>query len=350
MYDEFLARWHFHKHPFRSAAIPSNGGGDSLDSSLDPTKEPESLDYYYDVYDWNHGLQLQGTAELNLRTFCTTGQVPSSGPMLFLVSGIGKTGRGSLINLIRFRISEVARQTPVVVRCNLDGLDKSVNIKNVARSIIHTYKRLKLLSDPDGVWELYERETKEVMIGGDSCYSNLFTLLADDLYESSQAPLVLLINGGDHHDMWACVYGSTAPLRPLVFVETAYHAKAITCRNLMLSAGKNVVLIKSNPLDLTQTLEYVRERFEAERPKELDLTERQTLAPFSQAALSILFEPGPKLRPGEMVHHPIGWLKTTLRRVLDHHLEQLRQKKIPAEAEIEPAVVLEVRELMNFGR
>jgi hypothetical protein len=99
--------------------------------------------------------------------------------------------------------------------------------------------------------------------------------------------------------------------------------------------------------------------FARERPTSLPPDQRNSLQPFTEAAIEALFLPGPSAQPGMPVEYTLGWINTTIKRTLDEHFSQLQAAapnaaavtQIPPDKRsIQAEQLRSARDALNLGR
>jgi hypothetical protein len=372
--DHVLQRLRLCTHPFApdGARDGTAFATDPFAGALDPNADPRLFAYYFDLYDWNSSPVLRGLSSTGLRKFPTRDDLSEDGPLLVLVSGTGRSGRGSLVNLILHKIQAARGERPIVVPVKFNGSDHAQNVKQLAISFIFKY------SSPDTkqpnptraeLQALFNDQTKTTVVDGEAYYSSLFVGFSADVRAHCSRPIVFHITGGDRYDLWSCLYQSSAPLSDYLIVETPKVADAKTCYTLMRDKGHNVVHIDAAKLDGVKARDYIVARLEAERPSAAAAAD--SLLPFTDKAIEILFEVGSASQlpssPGKAaasaktpVTQAIGWLRKTLSRVLQEHIAELTAKvdaKGPAvlndmgpdELLVTDKTIWAVRQQMNEG-
>ena len=288
--------------------------------NLDPRKDRRLLKYYFDFYDLKNGKILGGlTPEEGIKNFPLCDEVDHAAPILFLISGTSQTGRSSLINLILFKIEDIFQVVPITVDAVLSSFNKAQNTKELARLFITTYTSEQPKPDSKLLWEIYERETKEDSSGSQTPYSTLFKSLNIFIRKECDRPIVFLIKGCDHYDLWSCTYDSTMGLANYLIVETSKKADAETCHNILTGEQKRVAHIFAPKLKNEQVCKFILDRLSLGRL----IPSEKSLVPFTNEAIDILFERNPDTICTEPLEWPIGWVQASLSRVFQEHMDTL---------------------------
>jgi len=357
-----LKRLCLRTHPL---APDVGGDGQPLDPKLverplDPKVDGRLLSYYFDVYDWTSASQLGGFgAAEGLKSMPVRGDAPGAMPVLILVSGPSESGRSSLANLLVFEIAKACAAEPFVCPIAFDSYNQAECCLAMANAFID---RIELTTeiDPAPLWKLYEREKGNPGSGPNSKYKQIFGSLALRVRPQLKRPVVFFVDRSpiESYDLWACAYNSVADLADYIIIQTGRSAFARTCRE-QFGDKSMAVHVESRPLTLALARAYLKGRVTAERGKAMPVT-GNPLWPFSESALTALYEPGTTRRDIE-VQHPIGLLRRTLERAVNEQIAELELKVMKTgenvlleltddDLEIDDAVVKRVRDKMNRGQ
>ncbi len=342
--------WSLNTHPFRPAA---NGG--ALLSTLDPRKDSQWLQFYYDLYDWQHSTLLNGLDPgMALTRFPATAELADPKSLLILIAGAENTGRESLCNLILHKIKLQFNQELLVTEAILDTKNPSENIKAAARLFMSQYDLEELAPSYEELNKFYLRETG-AQAKPTSTYSTLFQMWKPRVRRACARPLILLLRGGESYDNWKALYESTAHLFDFVIVLATKVTDAETCNQLLKTENKNVVLIKARKLAVNDAVTYLQARLRLLRVPAG--AQPNSLLPFTAAALQSLYAPGPTAE-GKPVEWEIGMLNKSLCCALDDHIGRLeillKQGRpaasfTPAELQIDAAAIQQTRQRINQG-
>ncbi len=286
-----------------------------LQKALDPREDERIINYYHDVYDWTESTVVRGLTAppVGLKTF--PADVDPERPLLVIVSGTRSSGRDSLINLILRKIRQLHGASPRLLP--VSDIPKSTEpaVKHVADFFIASWPAAK----QEELEKIFNRFTKQKSTDTDVHYPALFFALRQALQAELTMPNVLSIAGTDSYDIWKSLYLSCRKLFDYIIVQTRDPRAANTCKTSMFDT--TVAHIQAQPLSQAGALQYAKERIVFERIKGAGAPD--DLAPLTTEAIDLLYELGKAAKKGEQVPKTIGWLRETLRRALDKHVEQL---------------------------
>ena len=358
VFDKLALRTHpfFPETDSLGNALPREG----LLKDLQPDLDDRLLNYYFDVYDWSDSALVRGlsTTAAGLQNFPGPGD-PNL-PLLILVSGFASTGRDSLINLIIHKIHSTHSAEPLSVRSDVSE-DAEESVRNIALDFITAWGKSRPSAERPAVTAAlnasYELHTKVKSTGADAHYQPLFRAFAGEIEVKKVPPIVLIVSGGKA-DVWRALYNSTRSLARYIVAVTPYEARAGTCRTQMTLENKPTVHIRARELRSDAARDYTMTRIAYERPPGHI---GHPLLPFTEAALNVLYKRGQNAPPDFEKEWPIGWLRETLRRAVDHHVEKLVEliqkngedalnKLSPADLLIDEDLVWAVRQKMNWGQ
>lgn len=319
MSTEALQRLGLRTHPF----LPNLGtNGQPIDpklfeQALNPHREPRLLGYYFDVYHWSDTAIV---GELDPHTGLQNFPAPPdvNDPLLLIVSGTEDTGRSSLINLLRHEIRRHSTSTFEIESLH-QSRDQVANVRTIATTFVALWKQNEpnyTQADLKAHLDLYTGFPSE---GSDAHYPDLFQRFREATDACDIDPVVVIVRKADHYDVWSSIYHSLAPLAKYVIVETSKPDHAKTCYEQTRKRGGNVALMDARRLDLEGARRYVAARVASER---IQAGSPDELWPFTESALSALYEPGTKPQEGG-VRWPIGSLRGMLRATFDSHLEHM---------------------------
>jgi len=324
----------------------------ALVGPLDPTAQPLHAAYYYDIYNWVKAGPVVGPSPAGLVTLPP--QKPSQ-PLLVLVSGTGKTGRDSMVNLLLYRIrSSHPATTPIVVEAPLSSAQKSENLKSVANLFITVYGVEETAPSTEDLDKTYARMIGS--IGASTDFKSIFTAFNVLVRKTCKRPIVFRMSGSENFDLWSSLYLSLSPLANYVIIETSNKDDALACAQ-QLAAKALVSHIDVLLLTEQRVRDYVVHRCGAERITAPGCPS-DPLAPLTDGALKLLFAPGKANTDNTPVTHPIGWVVETLRRAMDEHVTRLADlvsaqgvtALTAADLRIGENQIRRVRGLMNEGR
>jgi hypothetical protein len=281
---------------------------------LKPNLNPQLLSYYFDLYDWRDSPLVRQISRLD--AFDRFERAKDRQPTMVLVSGTGGTGRGSLTNLVLYKINEVHAETPIVVEVNFSSFSRKLNLPQVASTFITVYSAEEAQPTITQLNDAFDRQMK--LLGDGTDFTPVFSNLRVLVRRVSTRPIVVISRGGDHYDLWSSMFTMTSPLVDYIIVETANARDAETCQGQL--SGKGAVChVRTSSLDRATLSRWIQDRIDAERA---NAAAGAALSPLSAAALDALFEPG-SANTGAVVRHPIGWVVDTLRKAMKHHIDTL---------------------------
>jgi len=300
-------------------------------SELDPTRKPALLDYYFDVYDWRDSPLVGGlSAAEALEKFHLRKDYQ---PTLVVVSGTGRTGRGSLTNLILYKISQEHGEPPIRVDVRFNTYNRKQSLPQLAQEFITAYTVEEEKPTADQLNDAYDRAMTAIGDGTDftSLFSNFRTLVR----KFTQRPIVLRVHGVDHYDLWSSIYQMTSPLVDYIVVETRSESDARTLYNQL--SGKGAVChIRAAKMSREMLESWIARRLAAEQ---IVPGGAAPVSPLSDDALDALFEPG-QANPGVGVAHAIGWVVETLQKAMAAHVKDLAPR---GDAAVRTAALSELR-------
>lgn len=286
---------------------------ESLEKALDPRRDSRVINYYFDVYDWSESTAVQGLVlPQGLTSFPKA--VDPEHPLFIIVSGTRSSGRDSLINLILHKIGSLHGMVPRMLAVSNVPRSAEPAVKQVAEYFIASWPTRSQKS----LGEVFDRFTKQKSTDTDVHYPALFIALRQAMEKKLKMPHVLSIAGTDSYDIWKSVYLSCRRLFDYIVVQTKSPRAANTCKTAMTDTS--VAHIQAQPLSAKAALAYARTRIAFERrgggPAE-------DLAPLTTEAIELLYEPGRLAISGREQPKTIGWLRETLRRAVEKHIEGL---------------------------
>jgi hypothetical protein len=354
--------WQLRTDPFYpevgrdGSAIQKN----AVERSLDPHVDPNVLAFYFDVYDWTSSHLVGGLSEQHaLAKFPEPRMLPSDAPLTILISGARQTGLDSLANLIVHKIEKSVPQDCLVCEVELESRDKAKNVLAVARSIMDAieYANPPFVESPHVVPRMsakYEQVRKEQEGQKDGAYSELFRAFGRIMAPLHRALIIKIASGGDN-DSWVRIQEAVKSCCSYVLVLTPDLAYAKTCYDAMITLRQNIAWIQALPLDEQKAREYVVKRLSAVRIHD---RAQNSLLPFTESAITALYEPGTAAQKGQPLKHPIGWLRRTLHQAIRDQVEQITvsypdeqslQRIDPAHTYIREDVVKRARDTLNKG-
>jgi len=286
---------------------------ESLLKALDPRKDSRVINYYHDVYDWTGSSAVRGLSRpTGLTSFPRA--VDPERPLFVIVSGTKSSGRDSLINLILYKIELLHCAVPRLLTVSDIPRSAEPAVKHVAEYFIASWPPAVQKT----LGEIFDRFTKQKSTATDVHYSALFYAFRQNLKDELTMPNVLSIVGTDSYDIWKSVYLSCKKLFDYVVVQTKSPRAANTCKTSMTDTI--VAHIQAQPLSAKKALDYVKTRMTFEH---LGAPAVNVLAPLTSEAIDLLYEPGRSAQGGQEQPKTIGWLRETLRRAVDKHVERL---------------------------
>jgi hypothetical protein len=355
--EELLKKtYNFNGHPFSPTEGPDGKPMSSalLETALDPQADERLLTYYFDLYDWQASQVISTICATGLQKFVPS---PASRARIILLSGLGKTGKTSLRNLILWHIVQPSKLKPIVIDCPLWGKDGERHAKQLALSFVDNYILEEAQPDELRLRSIIKDSEPGQTESAKELYYGVFSRFRTFISKYTKRPIVFLITGVNNFDSWRRIYDNLQPLAQYVIIVTTDDTEAKIGRDNMDRDGVDVVWIRAQKLDYTLTRKYIAARFAGQRPSNLPPGERESLEPFTEKTIEALFAPGPTAKSSDDVSYPIGWINTTLKRVLDEHFDRLCQVAInsptndvpPGNKLILPDQLERSRDVLNRG-
>lgn len=357
------ASWGLASDPFYPETLADGSAlaPDAWESDLKPALDPKVLRLFFDIYDWNDSPLVKGLSKQSgIANFPDKRTLPSDAPLMVLISGPSHSGLDSLANLVSFKVAEKTGR-PLLETCvALEGRDAARNVLLVANVLIDDVEyNPSIAGAADFAKLMLDRLQRGITAAAgraDASYSDVFRAFDKILEPAKRSVVIRIVSGGDH-DSWARIYSAAKELADCVIVTTPDSAFAKTCYDAMNTSKQNVTWIKAKPLDLHVTRMFVEERLGFVRMPGAP-GGNQRFAPFTDAALEVLFQPGTN-RLDAVITHPVGWVRKTLHRALEDQLAQIQVKvngslpAVPGHPEfpflVDSARVIAARNRLNQG-
>ena len=370
--SEILKRWQLRTHPFYprvdsqgNAYMDDNGVAASREfwqQPLNPQIDSRFIHFYFDLYDWDRSELIRHiSTQTAFQRFPALKAMREPRSVLIVIQGSEGTGCESMRNLILHKIKEDSNGLkPVVTEVELDSKNHPENMKAIARTFYDAYQDSGYEEPTHSVLRgVYEEEKESPNAGAATFHASLFRRMNTKVRAARKDHrMVLLLKGtlntpGDSYDTWEVVYNSTSSLFQYLIVLTTREDHAHTIHRIFRRDNKNVTLIKARELELNAAKDYLQAPMAYQRTGPV----RDQLLPFTDEALTELFEPGSTAvsRRGKPISVPfnIDMLNRTFLCALDYRLFQLKGRDpnhlTPQDLLIGPDTILEVRRRINNG-
>jgi hypothetical protein len=367
--EQILTQLNLTQKPFSEKLL------NTLNPSVKNQNSQEIIDLYFDLYDWQNSISIQGLSKTDLfKVFPRIEDIKDSDDsMLIVIAGLEQTGRESLKNLILYKIKkQFADFYPL--EHNLQARDDIVNLKNIANLFkLHCEFDQEISSHPIAskrMNEHYLAETSKsdnlttyTFYGIFELWKNMFKILYQrgEINAFYKRPRVLILRSAEENDdkeFWQRICNSACLVFDFIIILTQDLRHANSFYERIKDKKKNIVLIKTQVFNLELTQKYLMDRLKSvsiQAPPKSN-----PLFPFSEQVLKkALYTPGSTAKKGEIPYWEIGKLNKTFIKVIDKHIANLLQLEqelgmanvLPEDKLlIQQEIISDVREEINQGR
>jgi hypothetical protein len=299
--------------------------------TLDPRVDGRLTSYYFDIYEYDQRSSIK--IVLQNRALNAFPHRKTLRPVLFLITGTGQSGRGSMVNLCLHEISLAHRTLAgaaitsttldendvFVVASAFTTLDATANIRQIAEDFAREFYSVDDAVS-DKLTDLISKRPLETA-RSTAPYKSLFQDMRARIPKTFQRPVALVLSGYDSFDFWPSIYDATEYLVDYIIVDTIRDTEARISLEHMIQTRKNVSLVSARALDRQKAEDFLDHRLNMER---LSPSFKKSMV-FASDSLDPLFEPGKGARQAQEILQPIGWVNATLRRAFSRKVKALSE-------------------------
>ncbi len=248
---------------------------------------------------------------------------PEGKGLLVLVSGIGHTGRGSMVKFLVHQFAVERQGDPLIINATLTRESGAENAKTVARKFKLQYGMTQSQELRATLENIYNTETAGKAPLSAPYYPALFDSLRT-VIEPLDRPIVMLLKGPNQYSLCSDMYESLKDFSDLIVVTTNDPKQACTCKQTMDIRGKNAAWVDAPLLDEKTARSYLTERLARERLEDVQVGTDEELAPFTNKAVGELYLLADKHKAsGPPPTWPIQFLNKRFRHAIDQHILRL---------------------------